>query len=212
MIKTYQNNVMTKGDIMKRFYLMVIVLLMTGCTTVQFVSPYDEVIDNGLKEYKESINTLAKNLADAAGKREGIYEENKEKYNSLESKIDLLIDRASIQSSGKGCKLTVDIAAKVAKIMGDKLPPEESKKEDGDSYGCTERLLTMVKEQLASLQQIHETTDKCKPVGIQQDDNGDPKSVSCLRPATSNTAMKITNQSINAAWVVETAKKSEGEE
>ncbi len=195
---------------MKYLYFMVVILLMTGCTTVQFVSPYDAVIDNGLKEYKESINTLAKNLADSAGKKEGTYGENKEKYNALESKIDLLIDRASIQSSGKGCKLTVDIATKIEKTMGDKLFLNEDKKEEGDSYGCTERLLIMVKEQLASLQKIHETIDKCKIIEIQQDENSEPKYVSCLRPATSNSAMKITNQSINAAWVVETAKKSKG--
>lgn len=197
---------------MKRFCLIALVLLFTGCTTVQFVSPYDEVIDNGLKEYKESINTLAKNLADNAGKKEGTYQENVEKYNALESKIDLLIDRASIQSAGKGCKLTADLAAKVSKIMGDNMPQEGVKNKNGDSYGCTERLLSMIKSQLVSLQQIHETTDKCEAVGILQDDQGEPEEVSCLRPATSSTAMKITNQSINAAWVVETAKKSKGEE
>jgi len=201
-----------KGCIIKQVCLVFIILSLTGCITVQFVSPYDEVIDNGLKEYKESINTLAKNLSDSAGKMEGTYEENKEKYNALESKIDLLIDRASIQSSGKGCKLTVDLAARVAKIMGNNLPPEVSKKEGGDSYGCIEWLLILVKKQLTSLQNIHENTDKCTPIGIKQDENGKPKTVSCLRPATSGTAMKITNQSINAAWVVETAKKSDGEE
>ncbi len=197
---------------MKKYYLMVIVLLTTGCTTVQFVSPYDEVIDNGLKEYKESINALAKNLSDNAGKKEGLYTENKENYNVLESKIELLIDRASIQSSGKGCKLAVDLGAKVARIMGDKFPINESNTEGGDSYGCTERLLIMIKKQLTVLQQIHENTDKCEPIGIQQDENGEPREVSCLRPATSGTAMKITNQSINAAWIVETAKKSKSEE
>ena len=212
MIKLFQNTVKIKGGCMKYFYMMFAILLLSGCSTVQFVSPYDEVIDTGLKEYKESINTLAKNLADSAGKKGGTYDENTEKYNALESKIDLLIDRASIQSSGKGCKLTVDLGAKVAKIMGDKLPPDASKKKEGDSYGCTERLLIMVKEQLTALQAIHEITDKCKPIGIQQDANGEPTKVSCLRPATSSTAMKITNQSINAAWVVEIAKKTEGEE
>ena len=196
MRKIYRNNSIINGGFMKHLNLILIVLLFTGCTTVQFVSPYDEVIDNGLKEYKESINTLAKNLADNAGKKEGTYEENVEKYNALESKIDLLIDRASIQSAGKGCKLTVDLAAKVSKIMGDNLPPEGIKNDKGDSYGCTERLLSMIKEQLESLQKIHETTDKCKSIGMPLDDQGEPKKVSCLRPATSGTAMKITNQSI----------------
>lgn len=191
---------------MRIFYLMFLVLITTACTTVQIVTPYDEVIDNGLKEYKESINTLAKNLSDEAGTKEGTYENNREKYNALESKIDLLIDRASIQSSGKGCKLTVDVAARVTEIMGNETPPDINKKKEGDSYGCTQRLLELVKKQLEQLQYIHENTDKCKLIG------NESKKVSCLRPATSQTAMKITNQSINAAWVVETAKKSEGGE
>ncbi len=197
---------------MKKICLAIIFLFASGCTTVQIVSPYDGVIDNGLKEYKESINTLAKNLGDSAGKKEGTYEANKEKYNALESKIDLLIDRASIQSSGKGCRLAEDVADKVAKIMGDGMPQAARNDEGGDSYGCTGRLLILIKEQLKALQTIHEKTDKCTPVGTAQDENGGPKEVSCLRPATGKTAMKITNQSINAAWVVETAKKSEGEE
>lgn len=196
---------------MKLFYLMVIVLFITGCKTVQFVSPYDEVIDNGLADYKESINTLAKNLADNAGKEEGTYEENKETYNALEAKIDLLIDRAAIHSSGKGCKLPDDLSKRVTNIMGGSLPTGSTKKDKGDSYGCTQLLLIMVKQQLASLQLIHKTTDTCKPIGIQQDEAVKPMRVSCLRPATSKTAMKITNQSINAAWVIETAKKTKGE-
>lgn len=196
---------------MRNLYISLILLLITGCVTVRFVSPYDQVIDTGLMEYKESINTLAKNLSDSAGKKKGTFEQNKEKYNALESKIDLLIDRASLQSAGKGCKLSVDLAAKVAQIMGDKMPPEASKKEGGDSYGCTSRLLVLVKEQLTLIKKIHQTTDRCEPVDIESDGNGKPEMISCLRPATSSTAMKITNQSINAAWVVETAKKTTGE-
>lgn len=197
---------------MKKIIMVLFFLFMTGCTSVQLVSPYDEVIDNGLKEYKESINTLSKNLSDLAGKKEGMYEENFEKYNALEAKIDLLIDRSSLQSSGNGCKLTKNIASKVKKIMEEDMPVDARQKKEGDSYGCTERLLKLVKAQLDKLQEIHSTTDKCKAIGFKQNSDGIPNKVSCLRPATSKTAMKITNQSINAAWVVETAKKSTGEE
>ncbi|KPJ96198.1 MAG: hypothetical protein AMJ53_01235 [Gammaproteobacteria bacterium SG8_11] len=188
---------------MKKLLLSAVLLFVAGCQTLQLVNPYDPVIDSGIKEYKESINLFAKNMADAAGTAAGTYENNLDNYNVLETKIDLLIDRATIQSNGKGCQLTVDVGAKVSEIMGDKDPP---RKESGDSYGCTERLLVLVKEQLATLQTIHETTDKC-----QNKEAADPAQISCLRPATSETAMKITNQSINAAWVVETAKKTEKE-
>lgn len=201
------NNIKNRKVSMKNIGLVFLVFILSACGTVQFVSPYDEMIDNGIKEYKESINTLAKNLSDKAGEKEGTYEENQTKYNALEAKIDLLIDRASLQASGKGCKLATNIADRVSEIMGDKLPPEAQQKDPGDSYGCTEKLLILVKEQLFLLQKIHENTGKCTAIGITQDENGQPDKVSCLRPATSSTAMKITNQSVNAVWVVETAKK-----
>ncbi len=45
--------------------------------------------------------------------------------------------------------------------------------------------------------------------GGQPDDAvaGEPPMISCLRPATAVDALAISNQSIDAAWVVENAKK-----
>ena len=49
-----------------------------------------------------------------------------------------------------------------------------------------------MKQQLGTIREIHAKTDKC----------GTPP-VSCLRPATAATAVKIASQSINAVAVVE---------
>ena len=198
---------------MRKIGLIVYLLVATGCANIQLVSPYDEVIDTGLKEYKEEINTLAKNMADSAGKKVGTYDENQEAYNALESKIELLIERAAIQGNGEGCRLTGNVTEKVTKIMKGNSVPIAKGEEEGDSYGCTVWLLTLIKAQLDSLQMIHRTTDKCNPIGYVAEQGGQiPSKVSCLRAATSGTAMKISNQSINAAWVVETAKKTAKEE
>ena len=187
---------------LQRFTLsLLIIFSLLGCK-VQLISPYDEVIDIGLKEYKEEINLFIKNMSDLGGTEEGTFTYNKAKYNELETKIDLLIERAQLQSTGS-CKMLPEISSKIEKLLGDNLPADlrnADKNEDGNSYGCTERLLVLIKEQLASIKQIHETTDKCRAA--------DGSNISCIRTATSKTAMDITNQSINAAWIVETTKKN----
>ncbi|NTS76293.1 hypothetical protein HR060_05370 [Catenovulum sp. SM1970] len=184
---------------MKRLTLALMVLMLSACVSVEYVTPYDPVIDNGIREYKESINTLAKNLGDQAGTEAGTYEANLAHYNALESKIDLLIERANLQSAGRGCRLAEGISAQLAKVA----PEPMIQTEEGDSYGCTERLLVLVKDQLDLLQNIHQSADKCNAMASPRGTK-----ISCLRATTSKAAMKITNQSINAVWVVETAKKN----
>jgi hypothetical protein len=166
------------------------------------VSNYDQVIDTGLKDYKEQINNFIKNTADKGGTKEGTYESNKTAYNFLETKIDLLIDRARMQSNGS-CKLIPNLTQKIEKLLGDKTPLEISKQgqqDQGNSFGCTERLLVLVKKQLMSIKEIHQRADKCTSRTGEQ--------LSCIRLTTSKTALDISNQSINAAWLVETTKRS----
>ena len=187
---------------MKTLLILLACSLLSACLSLQWVSPYDPVIDSGLKEYREQINTLVKNIAAKGGTPKGTYEANIEAYNALESKIEMLIDRASIQSNGRGCKLSDEINERVSAIMGVQAPANI---EAGDSMGCTQQLLVMVKYQLDKTLLIHKTTDLC----VSKEDAN--QSLSCLRKATAKSVLAITNQSINAAWVVETAKKVEGE-
>jgi hypothetical protein len=67
--------------------------------------------------------------------------------------------------------------------------------------------LELVGAQLGLIETSHEKTDRCKSV-----EEPDGPEISCLRPATAKTALDITNQSIDAAWVVEMAKKEGSEE
>ena len=181
--------------------LYAFLFLFSSCK-VQIVTPYDQVIDNGLSEYKEELNIFVKNMADSGGTEEGTFELNKQTYNELETQIELLIDRAKIQSTGS-CKLSTELTSKVVDIMNDNIPIELTNvktHKDGNSFGCTEKLLVLIKKQLDFLKEIHSTTDKCK--------NEQNENISCVRPATAKSVLDISNQSINAAWVVETAKKS----
>jgi hypothetical protein len=176
-------------------------LLLGGCPAVQIVSPYDEAIDKGIIEFYEQFNTFVKDLGDAAGRPEGTYPANTKKYNALETKLDVLILRASSASQGAGCRLETRVYEKVAKALDNEVPAElrpQAQPATGDANGCNAKLLELVKRQLGFIREIHEKTDKC-------DTPSGP--VSCLRKATSASALKIANQSINAVSVVEAAKR-----
>jgi hypothetical protein len=180
----------------------VILFINAGCLSTGIVSPYDPVIDKGMTEFSEQLNAFVKDMAGVAGKEEGTYDANVKTYNALSSKLDVFIERASRASEGKGCRLENKIYERMGKLLQNDIPDQlkgAPQAENGNSDGCNEILLVLVKNQLDLIQQIHRDADKCETSA--------GATVSCLRPATAATALKIANQSINAVSVVETAKK-----
>ena len=172
---------------------------LIGCAEFRLVNDYDEVIDKGIIDFSEQFNAHVKDMGDLAGTQEGTYEANLKSYNALDAKIDVMIARASITSEGQGCKLEKKIYERVKEILKTDTPVElqnSDASKTGNANGCNERLLVLVKQQLSLVREIHKTTDKCGE-----------KNLSCVRPATSRTALNIANQTINAVSVVETAKK-----
>lgn len=185
-----------------RFLLAAGLFALSACGSVRLVSPYDEVIDKGAMELSEQLSTHLKNMGDLAGKPAGTYEANLPTYNAIESKLEVLIARASSSSEGKGCKLEKKIESRVALVLQNQIPPEmqsAGSNTAGNSAGCNEALLMRVQPQLALIREIHRTTDRCA--------NASNIQVSCLRPATAKSALALINQSINAVSVVEAAKK-----
>lgn len=186
---------------MKKFLFLALFMILCfgACSGIRLVSDYDEVIDNGITEFAEQLNTHVKNMGDLAGKPEGTYEANFRTYNALDSKLDVLIARASATSEGNGCKLQKKVLERIKSVLKDNMPKQleySDSEQDDNSYGCNEQLLRLVKQQLSYIETIHKETDKCGP-----------EDLSCLRPQTVNTALKIANQSINAVVIVEAAKK-----
>lgn len=188
---------------MSRSLLAGLALLLAGCVAPQLVSPYDETIDRGIVAFYEDFNVFIKDLGDLAGRPEGTYEANARKYNALETKLDVLILRASSASEGKGCRMESRLYEKVTRILGSEMPAElraAAQRPEGDLEGCNTRLLELVKAQLNDIRHIHAELDKCRGEAGRE--------LSCLRKATSQTALKIANQSINAVAVVEAAKRN----
>jgi hypothetical protein len=181
---------------------LVLFALASCLGTFRLVTPYDEVLDYGLSDYRERLNAFARDVADKAGKPEGTFDANKPRYNELESKVDGLVARARLQGGMHACRLPAGVLQEVLALAGAELPPEVKRDPppaDGNAFGCTVRLLELVHAQLGLLMQIHAQTDKCA--------GADGTSLSCLRPATAQTALRISNQSIDAALIVETAKR-----
>lgn len=180
-------------------FLLIVLIFLGGCSGIKIVSDYDEVIDKGITEFAEQFNTHVKNMGDFAGTQDGTYEANLKTYNALESKLDVLIARASAASQGSGCKLEKKVYDRVKSLLKDKIPSDiESSKtsKSEQSIGCNERLLILVKQQLQLIEDIHKDKEQC---GMND--------MTCLRPAAAKTASSIANQSINAVSIVETAKK-----
>lgn len=186
----------------KLFMFPLIVAVLFSCSEFNFVNEYDEVIDKGITDFAEQFNTHVKNMGDLAGTPEGTYEANFRAYNALDSKLDVMISRTSVASDGKGCKIDKKAFNRVQHLLETNMPGELLQGESastGNPSGCNEKLLGLVKKQLAFVKEIHKSTDKCGE-----------KKLSCLRPATAKTALGIANQSITAVSVVEAAKKKQG--
>lgn len=178
---------------------LVMAVSLAGCPTIKLVSDYDEVIDKGTLEFAEQFNAHVKNMGDLGGTAEGTYEANLKTYNALEAKLEVLIARAASASEGKGCKLQKKMFDRVKSLLKDKMPAElrsEADSQTGNSDGCNERLLALVKDQLGFVREIHRDSDKCK-------------GLTCIRPASAKDALEIANQSIRAVSIVETAKKTQ---
>jgi len=178
-----------------------LVMMLAGCFTVRLVSPYDQVIDNGLKEYRQSINTFVDRMGKNFGKPDGTYEHNSGTYSELGAHVTTLLARSKINGAGLGCRITRKVTDEMFNRLGrDKVPASvrpEAHTDAGDSSGCTQRLIEILNEQLSQLEKIHQFKDP-------------QKNMTGLRPATSKTALSIMNQAIDAAWIVEKAKR-EGE-
>lgn len=184
---------------LKRMVILLLCLGLCSCQSVRVISPYDDILDRGVVSFSEQLNAFVKNMGDLGGTPEGAYEANRKTYNALEAKLDTLIWRAASASQGHGCKLEQKLYVHIRGILQNDLPPElqpDAAAEKGNTDGCNEWLLVLVKRQLELIKEIHRSTDKCGK-----------QNLSCLRPATVKTALQIVNQSINAVSVVETAKK-----
>jgi len=187
-----------KEKVIKKLLLILVAIAFLGGCSGKHASKYDGVIGEGIAEFSEQFNTHMKNMIDLAGTPDGTYKANRKTYNALESKLDVMITRASVASGGKGCKLKKKVYGRVESLFKDGIPSEmkRSTNRHGNPDGCNEKLLALVKEQLSHVKKVHRDAYQCGK-----------KRLSCLRPTTARTTLNLVNQSIDAVSVIEAAKK-----
>lgn len=83
----------------KRSKLVVLVLtlltLLAGCGPVRLVSPYDQVVDEGVTAFHTHVTAFVGKMEALAGKPEGSYEANKASYPDLNAELSSLKMRAT---------------------------------------------------------------------------------------------------------------------
>lgn len=173
---------------------------LAGCALFRPPEPYDEILDQGMMEFAEALNVQMATAGMFAGTEDGTYQANEKGYAALDAKLLVLIGRSSAMSAGADCAVPERVAQKV----GDLLAPAAATVDapaggqgPKSAEACTTKLLRDVQRQLDDIKHLHRDLDRCGP---QLD-------LSCLRPQTAASALSAANRSLNAAIVVERAKK-----
>lgn len=75
---------------------LVLALFVTlGCGPVRLVSPYDQLIDQGITDFHTKLATFIGKVVPLAGKPEGSYEANKDAYPEFAAQLSTLKLRAA---------------------------------------------------------------------------------------------------------------------
>jgi hypothetical protein len=172
-------------------------LCTSACHTVVLISPYDEVTETRLQDFREALNVTVKRAGSNTGTAAGTFEASKDAYIELEAKIDGLVDRAKMQDVGVGCKLDAKTWARVKGELAAAVGLPATNATTGDGSGCVTMMLINVQKNLASLKSIHEDPAQCA--------GPSPEFKTCLRPAAAKSALNISNQTIDAVLFVEQA-------
>ncbi len=177
-----------------------LLVLLAGCLTLRLTEPYDPVIEQGLQSYREHLNAFVIKMGQRFGTPQGTYSANLDSYAELDAEVGTLIARARINAEGHGCALPASVSQRLAATFGEAGVPAvvapSAQSPEGTDSGCTLRLMEILETQLAQLADLHRIVD---PV----------TGMTGLRPATSETLLRIMNQAIDAAWIVEQAKREE---
>ncbi len=166
-----------------------------GCQEVVILSPYDAMIESRLQDYREDLNTLVKRAANGQGTESGTFESSQDSYAALEARIEGLVDRASLQDQGIGCKLDDETWARIKAQLSKASGLPAANPATGDNSGCVVMMLNNVRQNLADLKSIHADAEQCHSSVAQYP--------TCLRPAAAVNILAISNQTIDAVLIVE---------
>lgn len=186
--------------------------LLAACA-VQLVSPYDEVIDDGLMRFNQDYLQFMAGIKENVPGDDASYASNTSFYNEQQAAIATLVQRAKASDPHGTCArspLTLAEAERVGSIV---LPDAAEREQPPPTGSCTTVLLTYVQEQLTDTACFHQaiygqTSSACEARGFTQ------AIAASLRNAPRETKQTLLDQvesavttSVTAAMTLELAKK-----
>src|SRR5687767_1433161 len=75
--------------------LLLSLFALLGCGPVRLVSPYDQLLDEGISAFHTDVSAFVGKMVTLAGKPEGTYEANKATYPELTARVSTLRLRAA---------------------------------------------------------------------------------------------------------------------
>jgi hypothetical protein len=187
-------------------------VLLAACA-VQLVTPYDEVIDDGLMSFNQDFLQFMAGIKENVPSEEASYANNVSFYNAQQAAIGTLVQRARASDPDGSCRstaLTLDAVQRVDSIV---LPNEAQTSQPPPAGSCTTILLTYIQEQLTDTACFHQaiygqTSTTCQGLGFT------PAIAQSLQNAPQVTKQTLLGQvesavtaSVTAAMTFELAKK-----
>jgi hypothetical protein len=153
-----------------RLGAVVLALVLVGCTSVQLVSSYDPMIDEGLTRYYESMNVFLSRMERASTTPEGAYAPNVRFYDETGAQVDSLILRASAAEPKANCIGSDAVGALVKKLLelkpfaagvrGLDFDKTVAGLQSGSGGSCTVQILKVVRANHDLTAAIHQHNDK----------------------------------------------------
>jgi hypothetical protein len=196
-------------------------LLLVACT-VRLVTPYDEVVDNGLVSFNEAFLQFMAQIKQEVPGEQGSYGNNTDFYNTQQAKLGTLVQRSQAvdpKGSCPGTELTEEAVKKINSLVipSTAKQPASSAAKSTDAPAptgsCMTMLLTNIQEQLTDTACFHlaiygQTSTTCEARGFKQ------SVADSLKDAPLTTKQTLLGQiedavtaSVTAAMTLELAKK-----
>lgn len=186
--------------------------LLAACA-VQLVTPYDEVIDNGLMTFNQDYLQFMAGIEQNVPSEDASYASNTSFYNAQQAAIGTLVQRAKASDPDGSCgsgSLTTEAVQRVDSIV----LPDAAKTDQPPPVGsCTAILLTYIQEQLTDSACFHQaiygqTSPTCEARGFTA---AIAQSLQNAPQATKQTLLEqvesAVTASVTAAMTFELAKK-----
>jgi hypothetical protein len=187
-------------------------VFLAACA-VQLVTPYDEVIDDGLMTFNQDFLQFMAGIEESVPSEDASYASNTSFYNEQQAAIATLVQRSKASDPGGSCRGTAATLGAVQRVDSIVLPEDGKTDQPAPNGSCTTILLSQIQEQLTDTACFHQaiygqTSTTCEgrgfTVSIAQSLQNAPQATK--QTLLSQVESAVT-ASVTAAMTFELAKK-----